>query len=258
MSASVVSLPHKVLRVAVEGLEPGALRLAHEASHYVLRVHRLPLGAELLLFDPASAREAEARLVRVERGVAVCELGPVRPSAYRPHPIRLLQALGKADKPERVIRDATALGVASIVLVQTERSVVRLEGERAGARRERWRRVASEASRQCGRGDLPAIEGPLALEEALQAPSDAAAARLVLAPGAPPLFERLELARESSALTLLVGPEGGLSAAELARAEEVGFVRASLGSTILRTELAGIAALGALVAWLERAEGRRR
>jgi 16S rRNA (uracil1498-N3)-methyltransferase len=249
MRGVVVVKPLKPLRVPVEGLVPGPLRLSGEAAHYVLRVHRQAPGAALLLFDPLAALEGEATLLHADKGGALCELASVRPSAYRAHPIELVQAVGKGDKPERIIRDATALGVAAITLVQTERTVVKLDAERAEARRERWQRVAVDAARQCERGDVPRIVGPAPLHEALA--SLRASQRLVLAPGALPLVDRLSVWARSAQLAFLVGPEGGLSEAELESARELGFDAVSLGGTILRTELAGIAALGALVAWLE-------
>jgi 16S rRNA (uracil1498-N3)-methyltransferase len=252
MSGSVVVKPLKPLRVPAEGLAPGPLRLSGEAAHYVLRVHRQAPGAALLLFDPLAALEADATLLGADRSGVLCELTSVRASGYRAHPLELLQGLGKGDKPERIIRDATALGVASIVLVQTERTVVKLDAERAESRRERWQRVAVDAARQSERGDVPRIAGPLPLDEALAAVSSSE--RIVLAPGAEPLGARLERWSAGAQLAFLVGPEGGLSERELARARELGFAAVSLGGTILRTELAGIAALGALVARLERSQ----
>jgi 16S rRNA (uracil1498-N3)-methyltransferase len=218
----------------------------------VLRVHRLGVGSRLSLFNPESALEAEALVVGAGRGRLECEVEDVRASSYRAHPIELLQALGKGDKAERCIRDATALGVQSIALIQSERSVVQLDAVRAQGRRTRWQRIAVDAARQCQRGNLPSITGPLPLGQALGLAR--AGVRLVLSPGAPPLLKRLGESGAEQAVALLVGPEGGLSAAELGLAGQLGFVAVSLGGTILRTELAGIAALGALVAWQERIE----
>lgn len=252
MDGAVVVKPFKPLRVAVEGLAPGALQLTGDVAHYVLRVHRQAPGATLALFDPLAGLEADATLISADKRGALCEVTSVRASAYRAHPIELLQAVGKGDKPERIIRDATALGVARIVLVQTERTVVKLDAERAEARRERWQRVAVDAARQCERGDVPRIAGPLPLDAALDAVT--ASERLVLAPGAEPLGDRLARWQRAAPLAFVVGPEGGLSEAELSAARARAFDPVSLGGTILRTELAGIAALGALVAWLERSE----
>jgi 16S rRNA (uracil1498-N3)-methyltransferase len=176
-----------------------------------------------------------------------CRIETTRPSGYRALPIRLIQGLGKADKPDEVIRAATALGAAAVTLVHTERSVARVSLERSAARLERWKRIAVEAARQSGRGDIPDLSGPAGLGEVLGHVT--ATHRVTLSPGAPPLFERLATWRSQQEVALLVGPEGGFDTAELSAAADSGFLPASLGATTLRTELAGVAALGALVAW---------
>jgi 16S rRNA (uracil1498-N3)-methyltransferase len=237
----------KPLRVAVDDLQPGVQPLAATVARYVTRVHRLRVGDRLSLFDPAASSEADAVLVDGAAPDVWCRVEALRPSGYRPLPIRLIQGLGKADKPDEVIRAATALGVAKVTLVQTARSVARPLGERAGVRLERWRRIAIEAARQSGRGDIPALEGPLALT-ALLSSEDGAALRVVLAPDARPLFERLAAWPPNARLELLVGPEGGFDHGEQLAIAAAGFLPASLGTTTLRTELAGVAALGALVA----------
>src|SRR5690606_11581678 len=104
-------------------------------------------------------------------------------SGYRALPIWLIQGLGKADKPDEVIRAATALGAARVSVVHTERSVARPSGERAAARLERWKRIAVEAARQSGRGDIPALDGPAPLGAVLSEMS--APFRIALA-AAPP------------------------------------------------------------------------
>jgi 16S rRNA (uracil1498-N3)-methyltransferase len=252
----------KPLRVPVDDLVPGMQPLAAPVARYVSRVHRLRVGDRLSLFDPAASSEADAELVEGPAPDVWCRVEALRPSGYRPLPIRLIQGLGKADKPDEVIRAATALGVAHVTLVHTERSVARPLGERGAGRLERWRRIAIEAARQSGRGDLPALEGPLALRALLSdtlLPHASAPLRIVLAPDAEPLFERLAAWHPSAAVELLVGPEGGFDEAERLAVGAAGFLPASLGATTLRTELAGVAALGALVAlsalrsraWLE-------
>ena len=236
----------KPLRVPFDGLAAGVCPLGAPLARYVTRVHRLGPGAALTLFDPETGLEADGELVEGPSPEVWCRVGAPRPSGYRPLPVLLLQGLGKADKPDEVIRAATALGVASVRLVQTERSVTRLSPERGSGRLERWRRIAVEAARQSGRGDIPGIEGPSTLEEGLTAVD--AERRIVLAANAEPLFARLGRWRGAERIALLVGPEGGLGSAERQLAASAGFLPASVGSTTLRTELAGVAAIGALVA----------
>src|SRR5262249_23530063 len=140
-------------------------------------------------------------------------------------------------------RDATELGATRVVPVICERSVARPDGARAA----RWRRIAVDAARQCGRGDAPAVEGPVPFVDAVHdAPPDAL--RLCLDPGAErPLGAALE-EDQGQAVVLAVGPEGGLTPAETAAAGSAGFVLVTLGPLVLRTETVCAAVLGALSA----------
>jgi 16S rRNA (uracil1498-N3)-methyltransferase len=117
--------------------------------------------------------------------------------------------------------------------------VVRLDPDRAGARLERWRRIAAEAARQCGRAGVPEVGAAGSLREALAAP--AGFDRLVLATGAvAPLGTALR--RDATGWLAVVGPEGGLAEGELAACLEAGCTAASLGPRVLRAETAAIVA----------------
>ncbi|HEU4409722.1 MAG TPA: RsmE family RNA methyltransferase [Polyangiaceae bacterium] len=234
-------MAERPLRVPVSGLRPGAIALPAEASHYVGVVHRLGPGEPLVLVDHGARLEAPARVVSSARGALVVEAGePVASPRLPPFDVVLLQGLPKGDKMDSVVRDATELGVARVVPVLAARSV----GRPAPGRLERWRRVALEAARQSGRGDLPALAEPVAAERAW-ALAPAAGPRLVLEPGAPPFAEALGAGRPAS-VALAVGPEGGWAPSELAGAQTEGWALASLGPFVMRTETAAAAALGAL------------
>jgi 16S rRNA (uracil1498-N3)-methyltransferase len=237
----------RVLRVPLEALAPGERQLAGAVARYILRVHRRSVGDRLACFDPELGLEADAEIVRVAADRLECRFDNVRPSGYCAHPICLLQGLAKGHKPDATLAEATALGVESIIFVDSERTVVRLEAERGAARRERWQRIAAEAARQSGRGNVPSIEGPFPFETALGRLT--APRRLLLSPRGTPLLRLLADWRDEQRVALLVGPEGGFSRGEIERTAEFGFLEASLGPTTLRSELAGVAALGALVAF---------
>jgi 16S rRNA (uracil1498-N3)-methyltransferase len=235
------------IRVAVSSLAEGELCLAEDAARYVARVHRLGVGDRFLAFDPEARTEADVEITDVARGVRG-RAGPVRPAAaVATAGTVLLQGIGKGDKPEQVIRDATALGASRVIFVESRRSVVRV-GDRAEARRHRWRAVAVSAARQSGRGDLPGLEGPMTLEAAL-ATLTPVALKLYLSPSATTrLADALGRLAPGDAVALLVGPEGGFDDAEVATASEHGFVPVALGRFVLRTETAAVAALGAIAA----------
>src|SRR5262249_20907554 len=150
---------------------------------------------------------------------------------------------------DAVVRDATELGATRIFAVETARTVLRLEGK-AEARAERWRRVAVEAARQAGRGDVPRIEGPASLSTALAATASFAPTALKLClweDATRPLGPVLRGAEPTAPVVALIGPEGGLERAEVDEASEAGFLAVSLGPLKLRTETVAAALLGALL-----------
>jgi 16S rRNA (uracil1498-N3)-methyltransferase len=246
-----------VLRVPVHQLEAGEITLDPEASRYVARVRRVREGESILLFEPRDAREAEATVVEIGRAGVRCRVGTVRPSTARPRrQATLLQGIGKGEKLDAIVRDATELGATRVVAVETERSVVRL-GQRGEERRDRWRRVAVEAARQCGRGDVPEVIGPLSWADALAINGGAPALRICLWENASdPIGPSLRALLPESPLVIAVGPEGGLEEAEIDLARSHGFAIVSLGPFILRTETVAAAVLGtALVLGSDSLEG---
>ena len=230
-----------LLRVPVAALEAGERELGDEAARYVARVHRAAIGDAILLVDGAARREADARVIAIEGArVRVLAEAPRASTRVARREVVLLQAIGKGDKFDAIVRDATELGATRIVPVESARTIVKL-GARAGERVERWRRVAREAARQSLRGDEPTIDPPTSLDDALALACDA---KLALAPEAARGVGTALGGRGS--IAILVGPEGGLDPRELERAAAAGWVIASLGPFVLRTETVAAAVLGAI------------
>jgi len=223
--------------------------LSEEAAAYVVRVHRLKVGDRFDAFDPERGVEAEAEILSVARGASpVVRVGELRPAAVLPaRRVTLVQALSKGEKMDAIVRDATELGATRVAPAIAERSVVRLED--AASRADRYRRIAVQAARQCGRGDAPRIDVPAPLPSILAdfaGRSDVAG--LVLDPGAQaPLRSRLLDLAPGAEVVFVVGPEGGLTSAELELCERSGIDRVSLGVFTLRTETVCAAVLGALL-----------
>jgi len=237
----------KLTRVPLSGLEPGERILDSKTAHYLCDVLRLRAGEKFVAFDPQTRLEADARLAESEQGFS-CGVGALRESARGTDTgIVLVQALGKGDKTEQVIRSATALGVAELHLVESARSVARVN-ERSDGKRVRWQAIALDAARQCGRADVPKIVGPQPLARELDAWREQSAIKLCLVPGAAYSLRALTAAWSvGSPIAIVIGPEGGLAAEEISAAEQAGFVAASFGELVLRTEIAGSAVLGALL-----------
>jgi 16S rRNA (uracil1498-N3)-methyltransferase len=240
------------LRVYVAGLRAGEIELDAEAAHYVSRVHRLLEGAEFVAFEPSIEQEALAHVISVTKHGVRCRVEPLtRAPLPQPRHVTLLYALAKGDKVDRVIRDTTTLAVKRIVIVATQRCVVRLDDERRTHRAQRWQTIAVDSARQCGRGDVPEIVGPLSLAEALHGGEAGFGLGLCLDPAAErTLGEALRAWSPEAPAALLIGPEGGLTPEEIGAASAVGFNRVRFGTLTLRTEIAAVAALAALVARL--------
>lgn len=237
----------KLTRVPLTGLEPGERKLDSKTTHYLCDVLRLRAGEKFVAFDPESKLEADARLAINEDG-AYCGVAALRESARSTDTgVVLVQALGKGDKTEQVVRSATALGVAELHLVESARSVARVN-DRSDNKRARWEAIALDAARQCGRADVPKIVGPHALRNALDEWREQSAIKLCLVPGAAQNLRALTADWSvGSPIAILIGPEGGLSPEEVSEAERAGFVAVSFGELVLRTEIAGTAVLGALL-----------
>jgi 16S rRNA (uracil1498-N3)-methyltransferase len=233
------------LRVPVARIQSGRTILDEDASRYVARVHRLRDGDALVLFDPDQALEADATITSVDRSSVTILVGDARPASLRPHRrVTLLQATCKSDKFDAIVRDATELGASRVVPVFAERSVARPPGGRTA----RWRKIAIEAARQCGRGDAPAISSPMDLVDAVPLyASGEGVLGFCLDPAATePLGPALLDVGPDVELAFVVGPEGGLTGAEIEACVTAGLTRVSLGPLTLRAETVCAAALGAV------------
>ena len=229
-----------------EPLRAGSVvRLSEEAGHHAVRVLRLAGGDEIVLFD-GSGGEFDAAIesvhkatvqARVVRHVAVERESPLR--------VTLVQGVSSGERMEFTIRKAVELGVDEIVPLLSASSVARPKGERAAARQAHWQRIAVSACEQCGRNRVPVVR-PLSNSIAsLQAKPDAM--RILLAPGAPQRLSEVAKGGHRNFI-LAAGPEAGFDGSEEAQLMKAGFVAASLGPRVLRTETAALAALAALSA----------
>lgn len=224
----------------------GRLRLRGDAARYLLRVRRAAVGDTLVAFDPERAIELDARVLCVARDEAELEVGAVRAASIVPRRrVTLVQAVGKGDKLDQVVRDATELGATRIAPVIAARSVARREGDGARAR---LRKVAVEAARQCGRGDAPRVDAASPLEDVIASLEEEEVRVALVVGGESSLGEALRGAKGHRPVTFAVGPEGGFDDAERATLRSAGFTEVSLGPLVLRTETVCAAVLGALLA----------
>lgn len=209
----------------------------------MVHVLRLRPGDRVFVFDgtgrevitslaTATPRKATARIVG--------EL-PRMPSARLR--VTLAQVAPRGPAMDLIVAKATELGVARIIPLEAERSVRRA----AEARTSRWVRIAQEAAEQCGRRDLPEVAPPSTLEAFLGThPGQTPLLACDAGPGSRPLMAVCRELQGASALTLLVGGEGGLSRTEVGRLQSHGAHLTSLGPRLLRAETAALAALAVI------------
>jgi 16S rRNA (uracil1498-N3)-methyltransferase len=236
------------VRAPISGLAEGERVLPAETSHYLCRVRRLGPGARFVGFDPDARLEADAEIVAVSNDGARVMIGPVRPAqVIAGAGLVLVYGLAKGDKVDDVVRDATELGATRVIITRTERAVVKATAERAKDKIDRWRRIAEQAARQSGRADPPTLIGVLDWPDALDQAADCEA-RFCLDPrAAEALGTALPAAIERGAsVAFAIGPEGGLSSDEVEIAIAKGFLPASLGPFVHRTETVAAAVLGAV------------
>ena len=232
----------RLTRVYVDAvLESGAhLTLTGSAASHLTRVLRLRPKAALTLFNGRGGEYA-ATIERVQRSEVQVAIGAHEPiERESPFPLTLAQGVSRGERMDLVVQKATELGVARLVPLLTERSVVRLDEEQSDRKSSHWRAVVIAACEQCGRNRLPEVALPTRLREFLRQPAGDSV-RLLLSPSATQRIE--DVPRPAAGAMVLIGPEGGLADEEQQLAEGAGYTAVNLGPRVLRTETAAIAAL---------------
>jgi 16S rRNA (uracil1498-N3)-methyltransferase len=219
--------------------------LPAEVSTHVARVLRARPGQLLTLFDGRGG-EYDATILAIDRGGVRVQIDEHRAiERESPVAVTLLQALARGERMDLIVQKATELGVAAVVAWGGERSVVRLDGPGLARRCEHWRAIAISACEQCGRNRVPKIEAVADLATACTQ-ADAKSQRLLLSPQADRTLT--SQVQDASAISLLIGPEGGFGNDELALAVQHGFQACRLGPRVLRAETAPLAALAVIQA----------
>lgn len=212
------------------------------------QVLRVQPGDALVLFDGRGGEHA-ATVTRMGRGAVAVRVG-ARDAAERELACAVTLALGMPanERMDTLVEKATELGAAAIVPLVCERSVLRLQGERAAKKCQHWRGVAIAAAEQCGRTRLTRIDAVTPFATWLHGLARSPGQRLwLLDPGSgKPLIDAMADVRLAPGVVVLSGPEGGLSPAERRLARDAGFEPIALGPRVLRADTAPLAALACL------------
>ncbi len=237
-------------------LTTGALLDLPDGPARHVQVLRLQPGDPITLFDSQADDRGQfgefaAEVTHMGRSSVQVKVGPWSATQREPaHAVHLAVGMPANERMDWLVEKAAELGVASIQPLMTERSVLRLSGERASKKQSHWHSVAVAACEQCGGNRVPQVHAVLTLAQWLatagqsQAGPDSCALLLSLRDGAQPVRAA---AAGRRTVTFLSGPEGGLSTAEEDAALVLGFRPASLGARVLRAETAALAALAMLL-----------
>lgn len=219
------------------------LALDAQATVHLTKVLRLRAGDALVVFNGEEDGEYAAIVHEIGRRTASIVIGEfVDRSVESPLELVLLQGVSRGERMDYTIQKAVELGANRIVPVLTERTVVNLKGDRQEKRVKHWQAVVNSACEQSGRNQVPQVAPISAFTHAIA--EEAEGLKLVLHHRAETNLNTLSAPQ--GRVSLLIGPEGGLSSQEIAASEAAGFIPLCLGPRVLRTETAALAALSVL------------
>lgn len=233
-----------------DNIKDGLIEIKEDAAH-ISRVLRMEKGDAVVVFDGSGA-EYEAEIVEIDGGLIRAEIKAEQRTACEPKiRVTLFQGIPKAGKLETVVQKAVELGAAGIVPFRADRSVARIpDGPKGEQKIARLNKIAREAAKQCGRGVVPEVAASVSIDGMIDMIKNLDMAVM--------LYEELGhageknlksvLSRPAESIGVVIGPEGGFSAAEAERLTALPNVYAAgLGPRILRTETAGMAALAVIM-----------
>lgn len=226
------------------------IALSKEDAHHLLVVMRAKVGEEIEIVEGGKC--------------AIYEIASLNPLTFKkkrdldtnnelPNKVTLYYCLVKGDKMDLVIQKAVELGVEEIVLVESERTIVRLDASDHKKKIERYVSIAQGAAMQSKRNIIPKIEKIVKLNELNK--SDLKDHNFVAyeeVAGSTRQFKTLlEQAKPNESISILIGPEGGFAPKEIEQMKRIGFKEVSLGKRILRSETAAISSLSIIAFLLE-------
>ncbi len=233
--------------IGSEQVSNSKVKIEGALAHHLGDVLRLKIGESLSLVDESPKRYL-TRVISTHPDPLVLEVEEIEsPPTTNKATLNLGIALLKGEKMDWIVQKATEIGVARLIPVITERTVVQTRADRIARQQQRWGKIAMEAAQQSCRWEVPRIDPPVSFDT-LVAETALKGLKLIFSPEAlhtnlRKLISSPETSAHSSTVTVLVGPEGGFSSAELTSASKAGFQAASLGDNILRAETAALAAL---------------
>lgn len=225
--------------------ENGLLILHGEDAHHAGRVLRLRPGEAVTLCDGAGT-DYDCVIETVEKEAVACRVQCSHPAETEPRQrFTLCMALPKGDKMDFIVQKAVELGVHEIIPYVSKNCVSR--PDKTEKKVDRWRRIALEAAKQCGRGCLPQVEAVVTVEQAVERAAQCETALFFYENERETGLHDALSGGVGETVSLMIGPEGGFAPEEVEMAAQAGLRSVSLGTRILRCETAPIAALAAVL-----------
>lgn len=232
-----------------ENINGSVLVINNDDAVHIKKVLRLSEGDTIQVCDGAGT-DYTAVIDQIGKDGIVCSIKDTKISDTEPRiDVTLYQGLPKAAKMDYIIQKNTELGINRIVPAKLSRCVVKLEDNKAEEKKTaRWRKIANEAAKQCGRGIVPTVSEPMSADEIIESVKDD---DLVFVP-----YECEETIRlrdiaeknpDAKKISFIIGPEGGFDPSEIEKFKSAGINTVTLGKRILRTETAGEAVLSMLM-----------
>jgi len=230
--------------VSAEEIKNNKAFISGSNAHHLATVLRLKEGAKIIVFD-GTGWEYVVVLKKITKELVEGEIEEKRVSLRETKSeITLIQGIPKGDKMDFIIQKCTELGVAKIIPLITERTVVKLDKERMAKKQNRWQKIAQEAAKQCQRATVPVISEIYSWPVLLTSLTTSDPAVVLWEEEEARGFkDYLQSKPELTKLQIIIGPEGGFSQGEIEQLREKGVQSVTLGPRILRTETAGLAAL---------------
>jgi 16S rRNA (uracil1498-N3)-methyltransferase len=216
-------------------------------AHHISRVLRLQVGDTIVVVAPdGQAATAQIKDLAIDQVTLFLQEAIIE-QKEAPVNVYLAQGLPKNDKMDYIVQKAVELGVKAVYPIQMEHSVVQYDSTKKNARRERWQKLSVEAAKQCGRALVPTVEPIQSLAELLAGLPEQVVLIMLYEGQATQGLKQVLAEKPAASYLLLVGPEGGFSAKEVALCQEQGACIVTIGPRILRTETASLAGVAMIM-----------
>jgi len=232
--------------VSRESIKGKTIFISGKEAHHILDVMRLKKTDKVTTFDGAG-KEYSGFIKDVSRDSLTVEITGIRDSLSVKGPrLWLIQALPKKDKMDYIIEKSTEIGVHSVTPVSCERAIPVWDSAKMSARAERWRKIAREAAKQCGRADIPEVGDIKDFRGAVKDAGDRGLCLIAtLGEGTVKIRDAIRGFKGKS-LAIAIGPEGDFTVDEVNAAKKEGFKPVSLGANVMKSDTAALAALAIL------------